>query len=89
MNEDSFTEDSWADYLYWQNQDKKILIRINKLIKEIFRNPFDGIGKPEKLKHVPADYYSRRITGEHRIVYKSGMISYISFSFVITIRDSE
>ena len=66
----SFSDDAWADYLYWQSQDKKILKKINKLIKEIQRSPFEGIGEPEPLKYNWSGYWSRRITIEHRIVYK-------------------
>lgn len=65
-----FSENAWADYLYWQRTDKKILKRINSLIKEIARDPFEGIGKPEPLKHALSGYWSRRINEEHRIVYK-------------------
>ena len=66
----SFSDDAWDDYLYWQNQDKKILKKINKLIKEIQRTPFEGIGEPEPLKYNWSGYWSRRITIEHRIIYK-------------------
>ncbi|MCB8887759.1 Txe/YoeB family addiction module toxin [Vreelandella malpeensis] len=66
----TFAENAWEDYLYWQKTDKKILGRINKLIKEIQRRPFEGVGKPEPLKHGFAGYWSRRINDEHRIVYK-------------------
>lgn len=65
-----FAEKAWDDYLYWQKTDKKILKRINSLIKEIARDPFEGIGKPEPLKHALAGYWSRRINDEQRIVYK-------------------
>ena len=65
-----FSENAWEDYLYWQKTDKKILNRINKLVKEIKREPFEGVGKPEPLKHNLAGYWSRRINEEHRIVYK-------------------
>lgn len=65
-----FAEKAWEDYLYWQNTDKKILKRINALIKDITREPFEGIGKPEPLKHALSGYWSRRINDEHRIVYK-------------------
>lgn len=65
-----FAETAWDDYLYWQKTDKKILNRINTLIKDIKREPFDGIGKPEPLKHALSGYWSRRINDEHRIVYK-------------------
>lgn len=61
--------DAWEDYLYWQMRDKKILKRINQLVKDISRNPFEGIGKPEPLKENLAGLWSRRIDGEHRIVY--------------------
>lgn len=64
-----FSENAWEDYLYWQKTDKKILKRINSLIKEIQRSPFEGIGKPEPLKHALSGYWSRRINNEHRIVY--------------------
>ena len=58
-----------ADYLYWQKVDKKKLKRINTLIKEIMRNPFEGIGNPEQLKHELQGFWSRRIDKEHRLVY--------------------
>jgi toxin YoeB len=65
-----FSENAWEDYLYWQKSEKKILARINSLIKEIIRTPFQGMGKPEPLKHALSGYWSRRINDEHRIVYK-------------------
>jgi toxin YoeB len=65
-----FSDAAWEDYLYWQQQDKRMVERINKLIKEAQREPFSGIGKPEPLKHALAGYWSRRITEEHRMVYK-------------------
>ena len=65
-----FAEKAWEDYLHWQKTDKKILQRINTLIKEIKRDPFEGVGKPEPLKHALSGYWSRRINDEHRIVYK-------------------
>jgi toxin YoeB len=65
-----FAEKAWEDYLYWQKTDKKILNRINTLIKGVQREPFEGIGKPEPLKHALAGYWSRRINDEHRIVYR-------------------
>ncbi|WP_018949157.1 Txe/YoeB family addiction module toxin [Thioalkalivibrio sp. ALMg11] len=65
-----FAELTWEDYLYWQRHDKKTLRRVNELAKAIQRAPFTGIGKPEPLKHNLAGYWSRRIDGEHRIVYK-------------------
>lgn len=66
----SWTDEAWDDYLYWQSTDKQTLKRINALIKEIKRSPFDGIGKPEPLKHDLSGYWSRRIDKENRIVYK-------------------
>ena len=65
-----FAEKAWEDYIYWQRTDKKILKRINTLIKEVKREPFEGLGKPEPLKHALSGYWSRRINDEHRIVYK-------------------
>lgn len=65
-----FVDESWEDYLYWQKTDKKILKRINNLIKDIARNPFDGIGKPEPLKYKYSGFWSRRIDGEHRLIYR-------------------
>jgi len=65
-----FSDNAWEDYLYWQKTDRKILRRVNRIIKEIRRNPFEGIGKPEHLKHALSGYWSRRINDEHRIVYK-------------------
>jgi toxin YoeB len=65
-----FSSKAWDDYLYWQVTDKKLLKRINLLIKDIKRSPYDGIGKPESLKHGLSGYWSRRINDEHRIVYK-------------------
>ncbi|MCK3655810.1 toxin YoeB [Pasteurellaceae bacterium Macca] len=64
-----FTDNGWQDYLYWQDTDKKMLKRINTLIKEIERTPFSGIGKPEPLKHNLTGFWSRRIDSEHRLVY--------------------
>lgn len=65
-----FVDESWEDYLYWQTTDKKILKRINELIKDISRNPFTGIGKPEPLKHKYKGFWSRRINSEHRLIYQ-------------------
>ena len=65
-----FSAEAWEDYLNWQHHDRKILKRINLLIKEICRDPFQGIGKPEPLRHALAGYWSRRIDDEHRIVYR-------------------
>lgn len=67
----SWAENGWEDYLYWQATDKKTLKRINLLIKDIIRHPFEGIGDPEPLKHNWSGYWSRRIDREHRIVYKA------------------
>lgn len=61
--------DAWDDYTYWQTQDKKTLKRINQLVKDMSRNPFEGIGKPEPLKGFLAGFWSRRIDDENRIVY--------------------
>ncbi len=66
-----FSENAWEDYLYWQKTDKKTLKRINQLIADIQRSPFEGIGKPEPLKHALSGYWSRRIDSEHRIVYRT------------------
>jgi toxin YoeB len=65
-----FSEHAWDEYLYWQSTDRKVLQRINSLIKDIQRTPFEGVGKPEPLKHALSGYWSRRITDEHRVVYK-------------------
>jgi len=65
----TFTPDGWEDYLYWQSQDKKTLKRINQLVRDILREPFDGIGKPEPLRENLAGYWSRRIDDTHRLVY--------------------
>lgn len=65
-----FSEQAWDDYLYWQKTDKQLLKRINMLIKDIKREPFEGIGKPEPLKHALSGYWSRRINDEHRFIYK-------------------
>ena len=62
-------ENAWEDYLYWLETDKKILHKINELIKATDREPFTGIGKPEPLQHALKGYWSRRITREHRLVY--------------------
>ncbi|MBK6434461.1 MAG: Txe/YoeB family addiction module toxin [Rhodanobacteraceae bacterium] len=66
-----FSEHAWEDYLYWQKNEKKLIKRINGLIKEISRSPHTGTGKPEPLKHALSGYWSRRINDEHRIVYKA------------------
>ncbi len=66
----TWTDEAWADYLYWQAEDRKILKRINALLKDIDRNGNTGLGKPEPLKYEFRDYWSRRITEEHRLVYR-------------------
>ncbi|MBI5918200.1 MAG: Txe/YoeB family addiction module toxin [Nitrosomonadales bacterium] len=65
-----FADEAWEDYLYWQKQDRKMVERINRLIQEVKREPFGGVGKPEPLKHALAGFWSRRITDEHRMVYR-------------------
>ncbi|OUS13494.1 toxin YoeB [Rhodospirillales bacterium 47_12_T64] len=65
-----WSENAWADYLYWQTNDKKMMKRINLLIKEIKRSPFEGTGKPEPLKHNWVGYWSRRVSQTDRLVYK-------------------
>lgn len=65
-----FADEAWDDYLFWQKQDRKMVDRINKLIQEVQRDPFSGVGKPEPLKHALAGFWSRRITDEHRMVYR-------------------
>ena len=65
-----FADESWEDYLYWQKQDKRMVERINTLIKETKREPFAGVGKPEALKHALSGFWSRRISDEHRMVYR-------------------
>jgi len=66
----SFVKESWEDYLYWQKSDKKMLMKINDLLKDIARNPYSGIGKPEPLKHKYKGFWSRRIDSEQRLVYQ-------------------
>jgi toxin YoeB len=65
-----FSGHAWEDYLYWQKTDQAVLKRINTLIREIQRAPFEGIGKPEPLKHALTGYWSRRIDSEQRIIYQ-------------------
>ena len=65
-----FSTRGFEDYLYWQNFDKKFLKKVNELLKDISRNSYEGIGKPESLKHALSGYWSRRITDEHRLVYR-------------------
>ncbi len=66
----SWADPAWSDYLYWQQTDKKIVKRINNLIKDTQRHPFEGLGDPEPLRHNWSGYWSRRIDREHRLVYK-------------------
>ncbi len=75
-----FTTNSWEDYLFWQTTDKKMLKKINALIKDISREPFDGIGNPEPLKYDLAGYWSRRIDREHRLVYQVECESILIYS---------
>lgn len=65
-----FSDESWNNYLYWQATDKKMIKRINELLKDISKTPFSGVGKPEALKFNLSGYWSRRINSEHRLVYK-------------------
>ncbi|EBE4781977.1 Txe/YoeB family addiction module toxin [Salmonella enterica] len=65
----TWSEEAWDDYLYWQETDKRMVKRINELIKDVRRTPFDGKGKPEPLKYNLSGFWSRRITEEHRLVY--------------------
>ena len=70
MMRKEFSDDAWEDYIYWESQYKKTLKRINKLIEDIERNGYDGIGKPERLSGNLSDYWSRRIDDKNRIVYR-------------------
>ncbi len=65
-----FSSRAWEDYVYWQQFDKKVLKKVNELLKDISRSPYEGIGKPEPLKHALSGFWSRRITDEHRLVYR-------------------
>ena len=76
----AFTESGWEDYLWFQQNDRKRLKRINALIKDAIRNPFEGLAKPEPLKSDLSGYWSRRITSEHRLVYRSSNTSLIIIS---------
>ncbi|HER20103.1 MAG TPA: Txe/YoeB family addiction module toxin [Chromatiales bacterium] len=80
MNEISWTPNAWNDYLFWQTQDRKTLKRINDLIRDTLRTPFDGIGKPEPLKGSLSGYWSRRIDSSNRLVYAvdDGMLVIVS-----------
>jgi toxin YoeB len=66
-----FSSRAWEDYLWWQREDRKILKRINRLVEDVVRHGNEGIGKPEPLRHDYNSYWSRRITAEHRLVYKT------------------
>jgi toxin YoeB len=65
-----FVEESWEDYLFWQTTDKRTMTKINELLKDIARHPFTGLGKPEPLRHKYKGFWSRRIDGEHRLIYQ-------------------
>jgi toxin YoeB len=65
-----FTRDGWEDYRHWAEADRKVLAQVNRLIEDIRRQPFAGLGKPEPLKGALAGWWSRRVTGEHRLVYR-------------------
>ena len=65
----AFDSNGWEDYMYWQKTDKKMLARVNQLIKDITRMPYEGLGKPEPLRHAMTGYWSRRINERHRLVY--------------------
>jgi toxin YoeB len=65
-----FTSHAWQDYIYWQKSDRAMIKKINDLIKDVCRNPFEGKGKPEPLKYDLAGCWSRRINGEHRLIYQ-------------------
>ncbi|MEL7662089.1 Txe/YoeB family addiction module toxin [Acetobacterium wieringae] len=78
-----WTDEAWEDYLYWQSQDKKTLKRINVLLQDIDRNGYEGIGKPEPLRHEFQGFWSRRIDDTNRIVYriKDGQIEVVQCRF--------
>jgi len=78
-----FTDEAWTDYQYWIENDRKQLKRINELIKDITRSPFEGIGKPEPLKANLSGYWSRRIDREHRVIYavENKQLVFVSFRF--------
>ena len=71
-----FSNTAWKEYIYWQSEDKKMLKKINELIKDIQRTPYTGIGKPEPLKYDLAGFWSRRIDREHRLVYQVTQVSH-------------
>ena len=66
----AFSDEAWEDHLYWQKQDRRMVERINKLVGEVTREPFAGVGKPEPLKHALSGFWSRCINDEHRMVYR-------------------
>jgi toxin YoeB len=66
----TFVDESWEDYLYWQRTDKKMMLKINELLRDISRTPYSGLGKPEPLKYKYKGFWSRRITDEHRLIYR-------------------
>lgn len=76
----AFTETGWKDYLWFQENDRKRLRRINALVKDAIRNPFEGLGKPEPLKSELSGYWSRRINAEHRLVYRSSKTALVIIS---------
>jgi toxin YoeB len=76
----TWTDEAWEEYLYWQSHDKRNLKKINALIKDIKREPFDGLGKPEPLKYELSGCWSRRITDEHRLIYETEENSIIIIS---------
>jgi len=82
-----FTHSAWSDYLWFQEQDRKLIKRINQLIKETIRSPFEGIGKPERLKGDLAGYWSRRITHEHRMVYATNQSDLVIIALRYHYRD--
>ena len=84
-----FTDEAWKDYLYWFENDKKQLKKINELLKEIERSPFEGIGKPEPLKFNLKGFWSRRIDHEHRIVYKVESEFFFWFLYAIIMTNKE
>jgi len=65
-----FSPEAWEDYLHWQKTDPRVVKRINALLKEVCRTPYEGTGKPEALKHALSGFWSRRISSEHRLVYR-------------------
>ncbi len=76
----TWTDESWEEYTFWQNEDKKVVKKINNLLKDIQRDPYDGLGKPERLKYELSGCWSRRITDEHRLVYEVTVYSIIIIS---------